>query len=372
MTTSQYNIDVRFCRALAVVQTLPLNEMELQPIPADKLKFYGLYKQATQGECDISKPSSRKVVEYAKWRAWYNVRNLSSLEAKNLYVNALIELLVEFVNRHPNSQYLEVATKALDSLDVTPNHNMETLNGQDFYMDKINYPSDHFQDLLTHIEPQELSFYTHVVTSPTNSYFSQQASIANESLYSATPSLNTSVSTYNQYHQQHSEPRTPLLSPQQYIYGHSKKQMNVYPTSATSSSGSSQKIINNNDVILNNLPSLSPPSLNSHQKKKNKVSEKALENLQTEVTALSEQIDRLTKDWKKKELSNKRYSPILWLIKAMIKHVFTNSIIFGIIISILWYRESPVAISFVNYMKYQFKLLIQQLVRKTMFWKLTV
>lgn len=239
-------------------------------------------------------------------------------------------------------------------------------------MDKINYPPDQFQDLLTHIEPQELSYYTHVVTSPTNSYFSQQASIANESLYSTTPSLNASVSTYNQY-QQHSEPRTPLLSPQQYTYGHSKKQMNAYPTSTTSSSsGSSQKIISNNDILLTNLSSsLSlPPS--SHQKKKNKISEKALENLQTEVTALSEQIDRLTKDWKKKELSKKRYNPILWLMKAMIKHIFTNSIIFGITISILWYRESPVAIAFVNYMKYQFRLLVQQLVRKTMFWKLTV
>ncbi|CAO3633181.1 unnamed protein product [Cunninghamella echinulata] len=365
MTTSPYDIDVRFCRALAVVQALPLNEMELQPIPADKLKFYGLYKQATQGECNIPKPSSRKVVEYAKWKAWYRVKNLRSIEAKSLYVNALIELLVEFINRYPNSEHVGFATKALDRLDLTINHDVETLNDQDYYMDKINYPSDQFQDLLTHIEPQELSYYTQNITSPINSYFSPQASIANESLYSTTPSLNTSVSTYHQQ-QELSEPRTPLLPPQQYTYGYSKKQMNVYPiTPSNSNTSTSQKnnINHHNDLIL-------PPP--TYQGKKHKLSEKALENLQTEVTALSEQMDRLTKDWKRKELSKKQYSPILWLIKAMIKHIFTNSIIFGFVLWIAWYRKSPVAIAFINYMKYQFRLLLHRLAKKTMFWKLTV
>lgn len=57
----------RFSRALTVVDAIPQNEVGFQPAPTDRLKFYGLYKQATLGECNIPKPSSRKIIDYAKW-----------------------------------------------------------------------------------------------------------------------------------------------------------------------------------------------------------------------------------------------------------------------------------------------------------------
>ncbi len=34
------------------------------------LKFYGYFKQATEGECKKSRPSMFNVVERAKWDAW--------------------------------------------------------------------------------------------------------------------------------------------------------------------------------------------------------------------------------------------------------------------------------------------------------------
>ncbi|ORZ23965.1 acyl CoA binding protein-domain-containing protein [Absidia repens] len=112
-----YLIHLRFNQALIIVRSIPEQEVGLQPIPSDRLKFYGFYKQATFGECNTPKPSSRNVVEYAKWKAWYRVRHHSCMEAKNLYVNALVELLVEFINRYPNNQHHEFAKQALQSLE---------------------------------------------------------------------------------------------------------------------------------------------------------------------------------------------------------------------------------------------------------------
>ena len=44
-----------------------------------KLKFYGLYKQATEGNITSAQPYFFNVVERAKWDAWYSKTN------KNLF-----------------------------------------------------------------------------------------------------------------------------------------------------------------------------------------------------------------------------------------------------------------------------------------------
>ncbi len=53
------------------------------------LKFYGYYKQATDGPCNRPKPSMFKVVEKAKWDAWNSVKNLTKDEAMIAYVNEI-------------------------------------------------------------------------------------------------------------------------------------------------------------------------------------------------------------------------------------------------------------------------------------------
>lgn len=68
-SSSTYAIQLKFSHALSIVRAIPPDISELQPVVADKLQFYGLYKQATQGDVNIPRPSSRQVVEYAKWFA---------------------------------------------------------------------------------------------------------------------------------------------------------------------------------------------------------------------------------------------------------------------------------------------------------------
>ncbi|OAD69794.1 hypothetical protein PHYBLDRAFT_9242, partial [Phycomyces blakesleeanus NRRL 1555(-)] len=81
-----------FCRALAVVRTLPDNDT-VQLTASERLNLYGLYKQATQGDCTQPKPSSRDVAECAKWKAWDRLQGLCPTDAQTFYVEALVELI---------------------------------------------------------------------------------------------------------------------------------------------------------------------------------------------------------------------------------------------------------------------------------------
>lgn len=74
-TVPSYFTQCRFGHALAIVRAIPQTST-LQPVAADKLQFYGLYKQATEGDVNIPRPSSRQVVDYAKW---YTHDTLASL-----------------------------------------------------------------------------------------------------------------------------------------------------------------------------------------------------------------------------------------------------------------------------------------------------
>ncbi|KAI7904765.1 acyl-CoA-binding protein [Cokeromyces recurvatus] len=74
-SASLYVSQIRFCRALAVVRSLPTeSDREFQPSVADKLQFYSLYKQALVGDCMLLKPSSKNIVHYIKWKAWKKLR----------------------------------------------------------------------------------------------------------------------------------------------------------------------------------------------------------------------------------------------------------------------------------------------------------
>mmetsp|Transcript_10843 Transcript_10843/g.12390 ORF Transcript_10843/g.12390 Transcript_10843/m.12390 type:complete len:100 (+) Transcript_10843:229-528(+) len=58
---------------------------------ADKLLFYGLYKQATEGDNKSAKPWAVKVEAYAKWSAWSKHKGKSNDQAKAEYVAAVME-----------------------------------------------------------------------------------------------------------------------------------------------------------------------------------------------------------------------------------------------------------------------------------------
>jgi hypothetical protein len=81
------------------------------------------------------------------------------------------------------------------------------------------------------------------------------------------------------------------------------------------------------------------------------VAERALENLQTDVTALTEQIDILRRGMIEKEAKRKAEKWTWgWLFKTTAKHTVVNLIIFTVIFILLLKRKSPIAYAILAYL----------------------
>lgn len=125
----------------------------------------------------------------------------------------------------------------------------------------------------------------------------------------------------------------------------------------TSPTNTTTTTTNNSHTLYRRHSSIQPSSnsitgqwvLNQlqHQQNSNRNTE-AFEQLQTEVTALTEQIDRLRRTLKSKEDKDKSWST-LGLFKLLLKHVLANSVILCIVLYILWRRKSPIAYAIIGY-----------------------
>ncbi|KAG6971255.1 hypothetical protein JG687_00002153 [Phytophthora cactorum] len=63
---------------------------------AHKLQLYGLFKQATMGDCNAAAPSAFRPVERAKWSSWHKLNGTSQQDAKRRYVQLVKTLLPSF------------------------------------------------------------------------------------------------------------------------------------------------------------------------------------------------------------------------------------------------------------------------------------
>ena len=73
--------------------------LSVKPNDETLLKLYGLYKQATLGDCNISSPWPWDVVGCAKWNAWSARKGKSKEDAGKLYIKLVEVLLKEDVAR---------------------------------------------------------------------------------------------------------------------------------------------------------------------------------------------------------------------------------------------------------------------------------
>ncbi|MBV8124594.1 MAG: acyl-CoA-binding protein [Burkholderiaceae bacterium] len=81
------NIKEQFDAAVAASKQLPE-----RPDNMSMLKIYALFKQASVGDADGSRPGFGDMVGRAKWDAWHGFKGLSHDEAMQKYVE-LIESL---------------------------------------------------------------------------------------------------------------------------------------------------------------------------------------------------------------------------------------------------------------------------------------
>lgn len=83
-----------FEQAVAWVRALP-KDGPIQLSNAVKLEFYGLYKQATEGEVQGTQPWAVQMEARAKWDAWASRKGLSAEKAKEAYVELLTNTVKE-------------------------------------------------------------------------------------------------------------------------------------------------------------------------------------------------------------------------------------------------------------------------------------
>ncbi|KAJ3998645.1 ACBP-domain-containing protein [Lentinula boryana] len=91
-------LDAQFDRAVEIVQGLP----KTGPIQTDyeeKLAMYSLYKQATVGNVKSPRPGIWDMLGRAKWDAWAKHKDVSSYEAKWLYIDALLKVLRKYSDK---------------------------------------------------------------------------------------------------------------------------------------------------------------------------------------------------------------------------------------------------------------------------------
>ncbi|KZS98096.1 ACBP-domain-containing protein [Sistotremastrum niveocremeum HHB9708] len=108
------NIDEQFDRAVAIVQGLPKTG-PIQTSYEEKLAMYSLYKQATVGNVQGSRPGMWDMLGRAKWDAWEKHKDLDSSSAKLLYVETLQKVLRKYSDKTTARDLVrELETNAVD------------------------------------------------------------------------------------------------------------------------------------------------------------------------------------------------------------------------------------------------------------------
>ncbi|KAF8529250.1 ACBP-domain-containing protein [Hysterangium stoloniferum] len=91
-------IDAQFEKAVSIVQSLPKTG-PIQTGYEDKLAMYSLYKQATVGNVKSPRPGLWDMLGRAKWDAWAKHKDVQSHEAKWLYVETLLKVLRKYSDK---------------------------------------------------------------------------------------------------------------------------------------------------------------------------------------------------------------------------------------------------------------------------------
>lgn len=84
------NIDEQFEEAANSVQ-----DLSERPDNDTLLQLYGLYKQATEGDCSGSRPGMFNMKERAKYDAWMAIEGMGKEQAKQEYIAMVNQLLEE-------------------------------------------------------------------------------------------------------------------------------------------------------------------------------------------------------------------------------------------------------------------------------------
>lgn len=108
-------MEIKFGRATEYLQKI-VSELDQHTL----LSFYGLYKQATVGKCNIPKPGIFNLQAKAKWNAWYELTDTTKNTAMTWYVDKMNKLHPNWDenNKNPKEQWVSVSTFQMDGNDA--------------------------------------------------------------------------------------------------------------------------------------------------------------------------------------------------------------------------------------------------------------
>lgn len=114
--THTMSIEERFNAAVNVIRGLPKNG-PYQPSNEMLLTFYSLFKQATEGKCNVGRPALWNVVNRAKWDAWNRLGDMPREMAMQKYVDEL-KKIVETMSYTDNvANFLEYGNGGVNGND---------------------------------------------------------------------------------------------------------------------------------------------------------------------------------------------------------------------------------------------------------------
>ncbi|XP_010830746.1 PREDICTED: enoyl-CoA delta isomerase 2, mitochondrial-like [Bison bison bison] len=92
-----------------------------------KLKLYALYKQATEGPCNVPKPGMLGFINKTKWDAWNALGSLSKEAARQNYVDLVSRLSASSESPSPEAPAADRKQPESDSLVVTSEDGITTI-----------------------------------------------------------------------------------------------------------------------------------------------------------------------------------------------------------------------------------------------------
>ncbi|KAJ6660640.1 hypothetical protein lerEdw1_017637 [Lerista edwardsae] len=100
MTAEQPDYQKQFEAAVRVIQGLPRNAA-YRPSYEEMLRFYGYYKQATMGQCQIPRPGFWDPIGRYKWDAWNGLGKMTKEEAMVAYITEMKKAAQKVIDTVP-------------------------------------------------------------------------------------------------------------------------------------------------------------------------------------------------------------------------------------------------------------------------------
>lgn len=75
-----------------------ISNLPTRPSDEELLNLYGLYKQATIGDNETTKPGMFDFKGKYKWESWDKLKGISQEEAESKYIALVDELLAKYSN----------------------------------------------------------------------------------------------------------------------------------------------------------------------------------------------------------------------------------------------------------------------------------